>query len=300
MSVEPAHPTVRTPSSSLSRLIRVEPVSSDPSSAFAPSSPTSSATVISSSSGPWGSDASSASAIIAAIATPSSAPRVVPSAFSQSPSRTSAIRPSAGSFGLAGSRSHTMSRCPWSDHGRRRLAAGRRRHADDEVAAGVLSELEAVPVGPCAHVLDHRLLGTRRPRDRRQRLEVRPERGGLDSGERLRPDRCLTTHACLRQSIRHHPPTTLVRLPSARPGERRPRPLRAVSGTVRTMRLRLARPSRLRGSRSRRRAVIAQPSPSRSEPLDEQPVPQPAIAHGERLAAELRPAPSGRCRRRRG
>ena len=85
-------------------------MSSDPSSAFAPSSPTSSATVIRSSSGPCGSDSSSTSAIIAAIATPSSAPSVVPSAVSQSPSRTSTIRPSAGSFGLDGSRSQTMSR----------------------------------------------------------------------------------------------------------------------------------------------------------------------------------------------
>ena len=114
VSVLPAHPTVSRPSSSLSRLTRIEPVTSAGSSAFAPSSPTSSATVIRSSSGPCGSDSSSTSAIIAAIATPSSAPSVVPSAFSHSPSRTSAIRPSAGSFGLDGSRSQTMSRWPWS------------------------------------------------------------------------------------------------------------------------------------------------------------------------------------------
>jgi dipeptidase D len=49
------------------------------------------------------------------IATPSSAPRVVPSAFSQSPSRTRTMRPSAGSFGLEGSRSQTMSRWPCSE-----------------------------------------------------------------------------------------------------------------------------------------------------------------------------------------
>ena len=113
VSVLPAQPTVRTPSSSLSRLISVPPVSRDPSSAFAPSSPTSSATVIKSSSGPCGIDSSSTSVIIAAIAIPSSAPRVVPSAVSQSPSRTNTIRPSAGSFGLEGSRSQTMSRWPW-------------------------------------------------------------------------------------------------------------------------------------------------------------------------------------------
>ena len=114
VSVLPAQPTVRRPSSSLSRLIRIEPESSDPSRPFAPSSPTSSATVISSSSGPCGSDSSSTSAIIAAIATPSSAPSVVPFAVSHSPSRTSSILPSVGSFGLSGWRSQTMSRCPWS------------------------------------------------------------------------------------------------------------------------------------------------------------------------------------------
>ena len=113
VSVLPAQPTVSTPSSSLSRLMSVEPVRSVPSRAFAPSSPTSSATVISSSSGPCSSDSSSTSAIIAAIATPSSAPRVVPSAVSQSSSRTTTILPSAGSFGLAESRSQTMSRWPW-------------------------------------------------------------------------------------------------------------------------------------------------------------------------------------------
>ena len=55
----------------------------------------------------------SASAIIAAIATPLSAPSVVPSARSQPSSRTTSIRPARGSFGLSGSRSQTMSRWPW-------------------------------------------------------------------------------------------------------------------------------------------------------------------------------------------
>ena len=114
VSVLPAQPTVSFPSSSLSRLTRTEPVTSAGSRAFAPSRPTSSATVIRSSSGPCGRDSSSTSAIIAAMATPSSAPSVVPSAFSQSPSRTSAMRPSAGSLGLDGSRSQTMSRWPCS------------------------------------------------------------------------------------------------------------------------------------------------------------------------------------------
>ena len=114
VSVLPAQPTVSLASSSLSRLTRIEPSISPPSSPFAPSSPTSSATVISSWSGPCGSEASSTSAIIAAIATPSSAPSVVPLAVSQSPSISSSIRPSAGSFGLSGWRSQTMSRCPCS------------------------------------------------------------------------------------------------------------------------------------------------------------------------------------------
>ena len=112
VSVLPAQPTVSRPSSSLSRLSSTDPVSIDPSRAFAPSRPTSSATVISSSSGPCGRAGSSASAIMAAIATPSSAPSVVPSAFSHSPSRTSSMRPCAGSLGLSGRRSQTMSRWP--------------------------------------------------------------------------------------------------------------------------------------------------------------------------------------------
>ena len=114
VSVLPAQPTVSVPSSSLSRFSRIFPVSSAGSRPLAPSRPTSSATVISSSSGPCGSDVSSASAIMAAIATPSSAPSVVPSAVSHSPSRSRAIRPSAGSLDESGFRSHTMSRCPWS------------------------------------------------------------------------------------------------------------------------------------------------------------------------------------------
>ena len=54
VSVLPAQPTVRRPSSSLSRLTRIFPWTSEPSSPFAPSRPTSSATVIRSCSGPCG------------------------------------------------------------------------------------------------------------------------------------------------------------------------------------------------------------------------------------------------------
>ena len=67
------------------------------------------------------------------------------------------------------------------DEGRRRLPAGRRRHADHEVPPGVLLELESVLVRPRANVLEHRLLVPRRARNRRQRLEVPPERAGLES-----------------------------------------------------------------------------------------------------------------------
>ena len=67
------------------------------------------------------------------------------------------------------------------EHDRRRgLAARARRNADHEVPAGVLLQLESVPVGPLANVLDHRLLVPRRTRDLRQRLEVPPERARLE------------------------------------------------------------------------------------------------------------------------
>ena len=190
VSVLPAQPTVRRPSSSLSRLRRIEPVSSDPSSAFAPSSPTSSATVMSSSSGPCASESSSTSAIIAAIATPSSAPSVVPSAFSQSPSRTSAIRPSAGSFGLDGSRSHTMSRCPWRmsvGACSRPSLAGTRITRFRPVSCWSSNPCSAAQARTCSITGSS---GARRTRDLRERLEVGPERTGLEAGQH----RCLDCH----------------------------------------------------------------------------------------------------------
>ncbi len=96
-----------------SRLSRMRPETSAGSSAFAPSSPCSSDTVKRSSRGPCAISGSSAAAIAAATPIPLSAPSVVPSASTQSPSRTTLIRPSRGSYGLDGSRSHTMSRCAW-------------------------------------------------------------------------------------------------------------------------------------------------------------------------------------------
>ena len=63
-------------------------------------------------------------------------------------------------------------------HGRRSLAPRGRGHPDHEVSPGVLLKLEAVLVGPGANVLDHRFLRPRRARDPRQRLEVpQKERG---------------------------------------------------------------------------------------------------------------------------
>ncbi len=183
VSVLPAHPTVSFPSSSLSRLTRTVPVTNFGSSPFAPSRPTSSATVMRSSRGPWRFDSSSTSAIIAAIATPSSAPSVVPFAVSQSPSRASSIRPSAGSFGLSGSRSQTMSRWPLQGDFRRRLPALAGRNPHDEVAGRVAFDLEVVLLGPGADMVAHRLLLARGTRDPRQRIEMAPERLRLEPGQ---------------------------------------------------------------------------------------------------------------------
>ena len=183
VSVLPAQPTVNVPSSSLSRLSRIFPVSSAGSRPLAPSRPTSSATVISSSRGPCGSDGSSASAIMAAIATPSSAPSVVPSAVSHSSSRSRAIRPSAGSLGESGLRSHTMSRCPWSTTvgaDSRPAVAGTRMTM---LRAASSAAFEAARIRPALDVRDHRLLVPGRPGDRRQLPEALPERSRLQPAQ---------------------------------------------------------------------------------------------------------------------
>ena len=70
---------------------------------------------------------------------------------------------------------------PLKRYGRSRLPPGSRGDAYDEVPPGILNELEAVLLGPRADVLDRRLLMPRRARDPRQRLEVPPERAGLES-----------------------------------------------------------------------------------------------------------------------
>ena len=109
----PAHPMVIALSLVPSRLRSSRPATSDASRFLAPSSPCSSDTVKSSSSGPCATSVSSATASAAATPMPLSAPRVVPFATTQSPSTTTSSRPSRGSYGLSGSRSHTMSRCAW-------------------------------------------------------------------------------------------------------------------------------------------------------------------------------------------
>ena len=95
--------TYTTPSSSESRFISIRESTIDESSSRAPVSPVSSSTVSRTSTGPsFSSDSSTARP--AATATPLSAPRVVPSAFSQPSSITRAIglyrnhEPCHGSF----------------------------------------------------------------------------------------------------------------------------------------------------------------------------------------------------------
>ena len=69
------------------------------------------------------------------------------------------------------------------DEGGRSLTALTRRNANHEVPAGVLLELEPLSSGPLANVLDHRLLVTRRARDRCQRLKMRPEGARFEPGQ---------------------------------------------------------------------------------------------------------------------
>ncbi len=109
----PAQPTVKPSSLVPSRLTRSRPATSEASSSLAPVRPCSSETVKRSSSGPCGSSGSSDTASAAATPIPLSAPSVVPSARTQSPSTRTSMRPSRGSNGLAGSRSQTMSRWAW-------------------------------------------------------------------------------------------------------------------------------------------------------------------------------------------
>ena len=177
MSVLPAHPTVSRPSSSLSRLMRIEPVDERPVErvrALEPDllgdrhqqleRPVRQRLVLDERHHRGDRDA-----VVGARA--SSRPR---SASRRRGRARSGPRP--GRSGSTGRARRPCRGAPGATTSRGALAARRRRHADDEVAARVLLELEPVLGRPRAHVLDHRLLVPRRPRDPRQRLEVRPER----------------------------------------------------------------------------------------------------------------------------
>ena len=116
---------------------------------------------------------------------PSSAPSVVPSAATQSPSTTTPMRPSRGSYGLSGSRSHTMSRCACRTTDRRGLATRtsrepRRRRCPPSSTARRSPRSDA-HARTCSR---HRLLRLRRPRDPGQLEEALPHERGLEPGER--------------------------------------------------------------------------------------------------------------------
>ena len=93
-SKPPAHPTYSSPSVSESRLTSISPSSIPPFRPRAPSMPVSSVAVISASNGPCTTSSDSITAKIAATPIPLSAPSVVPSALTHSPS----TRTSMGSF----------------------------------------------------------------------------------------------------------------------------------------------------------------------------------------------------------
>ena len=86
MSIPPAEPITNFPQVSESRLKRMSPCSSPPGSALAPNMPVSSSAVMSASTGPCFISLDSITAMMAATPSPSSAPSVVPLAFTHSPS----------------------------------------------------------------------------------------------------------------------------------------------------------------------------------------------------------------------
>ena len=145
------------------------------SRALAPVRPVSSSTVHRISSGPWTASGSSATAMAVATPMPLSAPRVVPSALTQSPS----TRTSMGSFTKSKSTSEffsqTMSRWPW------RITVG----ADSwpgvagtftaRLPVASLSDLEALLLRPALDVGGDLLLVLRRPGDLSDAVEVGPE-----------------------------------------------------------------------------------------------------------------------------
>ena len=108
----PAQQTVNTPSSSESMLSSSLPLRSEQSSPAAPSMPTSSSTVNTASSGGCFRLSSASTASAMATATPSSPPRLVPSAQTLCPSVRSRIGSRAMSSGQPSAFAQTMSRWP--------------------------------------------------------------------------------------------------------------------------------------------------------------------------------------------
>ena len=108
----PQQLATNTPSSSESRLISLLPFSTEASKFIAPPIPTSSSVVNKHSRGGCSISSASIRASPMATAIPLSAPSVVPSALSQSPSTTSFIPSVLKSCSVFLSFSQTISRCP--------------------------------------------------------------------------------------------------------------------------------------------------------------------------------------------
>ena len=141
VSVLPAHPTVRRPSSSLSRLIRIEPVTSAGVERVRALEPD----LLGDGHQQLERAVRAATRPRRAPSSPRSRPRRRRRASYRPPSASrrharSAMRPSVGSFGLDGSRSQTMSRCPWSTTVGAASRPGVAGTRDHDVAAGVLLE----------------------------------------------------------------------------------------------------------------------------------------------------------------
>ena len=100
------------PRSSLSRLRKYLDLSKPPGNSAAPVNPLSSSMVKTNSRGPWAMSSLSITASAAETPMPLSEPSVVPSAFSQSPSRTMWMGSVSKLCGVPSFFSHTISRWP--------------------------------------------------------------------------------------------------------------------------------------------------------------------------------------------
>src|SRR5271157_3372669 len=169
----PAQPMQRVSSSSLSRLRKYLDLRSPPGNWQAPVRPLSSSIVNTNSSGPWATVSLSMTASAAATPTPSSAPRVVPSALSQSPSTTRRMGSVSKLWTVPSFFSQTMSRWPW-------MAAGARGLADDDIAGGVLNGFQAQPAGQSEHITAGRGFLFRGAGNGRESCEVLPDGLGFE------------------------------------------------------------------------------------------------------------------------